>query len=25
VPETKNKTLEEIEVYWSDPKRGLVV
>ncbi len=21
VPETKNKTLEEIEVYWSDPKR----
>jgi sugar porter (SP) family MFS transporter len=25
VPETKNKTLEEIEVYWSDPKQGLVV
>lgn len=24
VPETKNKTLEEIEIYWSDPKRGLV-
>jgi hypothetical protein len=21
VPETKNKTLEEIEMYWSDPNR----
>lgn len=25
VPETKNKTLEEIESYWSTAKRGLVV